>query len=33
MFDSLTQKLQGVFDRLRGRGKLTEQDVQEALRE
>lgn len=33
MFESLTEKLQGVFARLRGRGRLTEQDIQEALRE
>lgn len=33
MFDVLTQKLEGIFKRLRGRGKLTERDVDEALRE
>ncbi len=33
MFESLTEKLQTVFDRLRGRGRLTESDVNEALRE
>ncbi len=33
MFESLTDKLQTVFDRLRGRGRLTESDVNEALRE
>jgi signal recognition particle subunit SRP54 len=33
MFESLTDKLQGVFSRLRGKGKLSEQDVNEALRE
>ncbi|MCC6731193.1 MAG: signal recognition particle protein [Chthonomonadales bacterium] len=33
MFDSLTDKLQGVFARLRGQGRLTEQDIGEALRE
>jgi signal recognition particle subunit SRP54 len=33
MFDSLSQKLQGVFDRLRGKGTLREGDVTEALRE
>ncbi|NUQ70685.1 MAG: signal recognition particle protein [Chthonomonadales bacterium] len=33
MFDSLTDKLQGVFARLRGRGRLTEKDIDEALRE
>ncbi|HEU4751720.1 MAG TPA: signal recognition particle receptor subunit alpha, partial [Armatimonadota bacterium] len=33
MFNSLTEKLQGVFQRLRGKGTLREQDVTEALRE
>ena len=33
MFDSLSSKLSGVFDRLKGRGALTEGDVTEALRE
>src|SRR5687768_5245664 len=33
MFNSLTEKLQGVFSRLRGKGTLREQDVTEALRE
>jgi len=33
MFNSLTEKLQGVFTRLRGKGTLREQDVTEALRE
>jgi signal recognition particle subunit SRP54 len=33
MFNSLTQKLTGVFGRLRGKGTLREQDVTEALRE
>jgi signal recognition particle subunit SRP54 len=33
MFDSLTDKLQGVFRRLGGRGAITEQDLDEALRE
>lgn len=33
MFNSLSEKLQGVFDRLRGKGTLKEQDVTEALRE
>lgn len=32
MFDSLSDKLLGVFKNLRGRGKLTEQDVKEGLR-
>ena len=33
MFDALSDKLNGVFDRLRGRGTLNEMDVAEALRE
>ncbi|WP_031550387.1 signal recognition particle protein [Parvularcula oceani] len=33
MFDSLSDRLGATFDRLRGRGALTESDVQEALRE
>src|SRR5437762_10579220 len=33
MFDSLTSRLGGVFDRLRGRGALTEADVDAARRE
>src|SRR5436309_12447439 len=33
MFESLTEKLQSVFSRLRGKGRLSEQDVNEALRE
>jgi len=33
MFNSLSEKLQGVFSRLRGKGTLREQDVTEALRE
>ena len=33
MFESLSQRLEGVFDRLRGKGKITEQDVTEAMRE
>lgn len=33
MFDSLTDKLQRVFKNLRGEGKLTEANMQEALRE
>ncbi len=33
MFDALSGKLAGVFDRLRGRGALSEADVNEALRE
>lgn len=33
MFDHLTDKLSLVFKKLRGHGKLTEQNIQEALRE
>jgi signal recognition particle subunit SRP54 len=33
MFDALTDRLTGVFDRLGGRGVLSEKDVEEALRE
>ena len=33
MFDSLSERLGGVFDRLRGRGALSEADVRAAMRE
>jgi signal recognition particle subunit SRP54 len=33
MFDALTERLSGVFDRLGGRGVLSEKDVDEAMRE
>jgi len=33
VFNSLAEKLQGVFERLRGKGALHEQDVNQALRE
>ncbi len=33
MFESLTEKLDSVFKKITGRGKLTEANVQEALRE
>ncbi len=33
MFESLSDRLGGVFDRLRGRGALTETDVRAAMRE
>jgi signal recognition particle subunit SRP54 len=33
MFDALTDRLSGVFDRLSGRGVLSDKDVDEALRE
>ncbi len=32
-FDNLTEKITGVFSRLRSRGKLTESDVKSAMRE
>ena len=33
MFEALTERLNGVFNRLSGRGRITEADVEEALRE
>src|ERR1700709_909631 len=33
MFDTLSDRLGSVFDRLRGRGALTEADVRAAMRE
>ncbi|HEY1415173.1 MAG TPA: signal recognition particle protein [Caulobacteraceae bacterium] len=33
MFDALTERLSGVFDRLAGRGVLTEKDIDAAMRE
>jgi signal recognition particle subunit SRP54 len=33
LFDALTDRLSGVFDRLSGRGVLSEKDVDEAMRE
>jgi signal recognition particle subunit SRP54 len=33
MFESLSQRLESVFDRLRGKGKITEKDVTDAMRE
>src|SRR5687768_10964691 len=33
MFDSLSTRLQTIFDRLGGRGRLSEENIQEALRE
>jgi len=33
MFDSLTEKLSSVFKKLRGHGKLSEQNISEALKE
>ena len=32
-FESLAEKLQGAFNQLRGRGKLNETDVKDAMRE
>ncbi len=32
-FEGLTEKLNGVFKRLRGKGRLSEADVKEAMRE
>ena len=33
MFDNLSEKLQGVFKKLKGHGKLNEGDIKAALRE
>jgi len=33
MFESLSERISGVIDKLRGRGKLSEEDVKNALRE
>ncbi|RZM05328.1 MAG: signal recognition particle protein, partial [Sphingomonas sp.] len=33
MFETLSERLGGVFDRLRGRGALVEADVRAAMRE
>src|SRR4030095_7204451 len=33
MFDALSTRLQSIFDRLGGHGRLTEDNIQEALRE
>jgi len=33
MFSSLSEKLQDVFKKLRGKGKLTEKDIKEAMKE
>lgn len=33
MFDNLSDRLSGVFDKLKGRGALSEQDVRDAMRE
>ena len=33
MFESLTDKLNGVFKKVTGRGKLSEKNIQDALKE
>ena len=33
MFESLTEKLQNTFRRIRGQGRLTEKNINDALRE
>jgi len=33
MFESLSKRLEGIFSNLSGQGKLTEEDVNTALRE
>ncbi|HQE29125.1 MAG TPA: signal recognition particle receptor subunit alpha, partial [Phycisphaerae bacterium] len=33
MFEGLTQRFNGVFNRIRGRGRITEENVREAMRE
>jgi signal recognition particle subunit SRP54 len=33
MFESITEKLQGIFKNLRGQGKLTEQNIEETLKQ
>ncbi len=33
MFESLSQRLEGIFERLRGRGAVTENDLKEVMRE
>lgn len=33
MFNSLSDRLQDTFDRLRGKGRLTEDDINVAMRE
>ena len=32
-FEGLTEKLSNAFKKLRGKGKLTEQDIKDAMRE
>jgi len=33
MFENLTEKLSNVFKKITGRGRLTEENIKEALRE
>ncbi|TQV65432.1 MAG: signal recognition particle protein [Halothiobacillaceae bacterium] len=33
MFDNLTQRLSGLLDKMRGQGRLTEENIQDAMRE
>ena len=33
MFDKLTERLQGVIENLRGRGRLTEENISDTLRQ
>src|SRR5947209_20399925 len=33
MFDTLSDRLEGVFKKLRGQGRITERNIEEALRE
>ena len=33
MFEALSDRFEGIFTRLRGRGRLNQEDVDEALRE
>ena len=33
MFDTLSNRLEGIFKRIRGKGRLTEADVDEVLQE
>ncbi|PJC73248.1 MAG: signal recognition particle protein, partial [Syntrophobacterales bacterium CG_4_8_14_3_um_filter_58_8] len=33
MFENLTDKLDGIFRKLKGRGRLDEENIQSALRE
>jgi len=33
MFDTLSERLRGVLDQVRGRGRLTEENIQDAVRD